>query len=92
MSNSKILKGISCMKIDQSMLDELNVLACFDLDSLQKGIKVHSDAETTKIAATKRLFEKGIVSQVDGGYLTERGQIAAEHLQHISGILLPGDA
>ena len=75
------------MKFDQELLDEMNVLSCYDLSSLQTGIKVHSDASESKIAATQRLFEKGLVSQQDGGYLTERGCTAAEHLQHLSGIL-----
>lgn len=75
------------MEFNQELLDEMKVLSCYDLASLQTGIKVHSDATDSKILATKRLFEKGIVSQEDGGYLTERGHIAAEHLQHLSGIL-----
>ncbi|MDH5424216.1 MAG: TIGR02647 family protein [Gammaproteobacteria bacterium] len=77
------------MKFDNDLLEEMNVLSCYDLDSLQTGIKVHSDATEAKIAAAARLFEKGLVSQQDGGYLTERGQIAAEHLQHLSGVLQP---
>ncbi|MCK4709309.1 MAG: TIGR02647 family protein [Gammaproteobacteria bacterium] len=75
------------MNINQDLLDELNVLSCFDLSSLQTGIKVHSDASESKIAATKRLFEKGLISQQDGGYLTDRGHEAAEHLQHLSGLV-----
>lgn len=75
------------MKYNQELLEEMKVLACYDLANLQTGIKVHSDAEKEKIAATNRLFEKGLVSQEDGGYLTERGCNAAEHLEHLSGIL-----
>lgn len=75
------------MELDQEILEEMNVLSCYDLDSLQKGIKVHSSANESKIAATNRLFEKGLVSQEDGGYLTDRGHTAVEHLQHLSGIL-----
>ena len=77
------------MKLDHELLEEMNVLSCYDLANLQTGIKVHSDADVEKISATARLFEKGLVSKQDGGYLTERGQIAAEHLQHLSGILDP---
>lgn len=75
------------MKFDNEILDELNVLSCFDLGSLQAGIKVHSTANAQKIAATQRLFDKGLVSQVDGGYLTDSGREAAEHLLHLSGLL-----
>lgn len=75
------------MKFDKDQLEEMNVLACYDLANLQTGIKVHSDATKEKIAATNRLFEKGLISKHDGGYLTERGCAAAEHLEHLSGIL-----
>lgn len=75
------------MKFDKDLLEEMNVLFCYDLASLQTGIKVHSDAAEEKIAAAKRLFEKGLVGQPDGGYLTERGHTAVEHLQHLSGLL-----
>ncbi|MDH5516994.1 MAG: TIGR02647 family protein [Gammaproteobacteria bacterium] len=75
------------MSFNQETLEEMKVLSCFDLANLQTGIKVHSDATEAKIAATARLFDKGLVSQKDGGYLTERGQVAAEHLQHLSGLL-----
>jgi len=75
------------MKYNQNLVDEMNVLACFDLGSLQTGIKVHSTAEPEKIAAAKRLFEKGLISQVDGGYLTDSGHEAAEHLLHLSGLM-----
>jgi len=75
------------MKLSEEILAEVDVLSSFDLGSLQSGIKVHSTASEQKIAATKRLFEKGLVSQVDGGYLTDSGHEAAEHLLHLSGLL-----
>ena len=75
------------MKFNKDMLEEMNVLSCYDLANSQTGIKVHSDATDSNIAATNRLFEKGLVSQSDGGYLTERGHTAAEHLEHLAGIL-----
>ena len=75
------------MKFSEEIIDEVNVLSCFDLGSLQSGIKVHSTANDKEIAATKRLFDKGLVSQVDGGYLTDSGREAAEHLLHLSGLL-----
>lgn len=75
------------MKYNHDLLDEMNVLACFDLASLQTGIKVHSTAEKEKVAAVARLFKKGLVTQVDGGYLTDSGHEAAEHLLHFSGLM-----
>ena len=63
--------------------DELNILARFNLDTTQEGIKIHSSAAPNVIAATKRLHEKSLVTQPDGGYLTELGRHAAEHAQQL---------
>lgn len=62
-------------------LAELDVLLLYDLSSSQAGIKIHHTAESQMIAAAQSLFAKGIISQADGGYLTELGWKAAEHAQ-----------
>lgn len=71
----------------QDQLDEVNLLTQFNLDSTQEGIKIHSTAPQAVIAATQRLFDKGMISQFDGGYLTHRGLHAAEHAQSMLSIL-----
>jgi len=48
---------------------------------------VHSDAEPEKIAAVKRFHELGILTFSDGGYLTPRGQEAAEHAEALVNLL-----
>jgi len=75
------------MRISEAQLQEINVLLQFNLSSMQEGIKVHSNAETELIAATCRLFEKGLITQEDGGYLTSLGHTAAEHAQALKTIL-----
>jgi uncharacterized protein (TIGR02647 family) len=62
---------------------ELELLARFDLDSLQAGLKIHHEAPADVIAAAQSLFEKGMISQSDGGYLTDRGREAAESLHRV---------
>ncbi len=69
------------------IIEELDILALFNLDTTQQGIKVHGSAEPTAIAATQRLFKKGLISQSDGGYLTSLGRDAAEHAQSLLTIL-----
>jgi len=69
------------MSITNEMLDELHILMMFDLATTQAGIKVHSDAVPELKAAAQRLFEKGLLSQIDGGYLTSLGYEAAQHIQ-----------
>ena len=62
-------------------LAELDVLMLFDLLSNQEGIKIHKTAEPTRISAANSLYEKGFITQSDGGYLTTLGREAAEHAQ-----------
>jgi uncharacterized protein (TIGR02647 family) len=68
-------------------LAELNVLMLYDLSTNLEGIKVHKTAEASVIAAAHRLFDKGIITQTDGGYLTSLGRDAAEHAQSLFTIL-----
>ena len=63
------------------LMDEVHLLSQFDLHSMQKGIKVHADAATDVRSACQRLHEKGLIDQVDGGYLTHRGVETARHAQ-----------
>ena len=58
------------------------------MDSIQEGIKIHHEAGAEKIAAAERLFEKGIITQIDGGYLTNLGIEAAEHAHALINILM----
>ncbi|NVJ67494.1 MAG: TIGR02647 family protein [Gammaproteobacteria bacterium] len=71
------------MAVDNQLLEEIKVLVLFPTDSLQEGLKVHSNASTDAIAATERLFNKGIISQPDGGYLTDLGIELANHTHHL---------
>lgn len=69
------------------LVAELEILARYDLSTLGDGIKVHTTAEPNVIAATKRLFDKGLISLCDGGYLTSLGLHAAEHAQALITIM-----
>lgn len=75
------------MPYKPQLIDELNILARYNLNTTQEGIKIHSSAEPNVIAAAARLFGKGLISQADGGYLTELGRTAAEHAQDLLMIL-----
>jgi uncharacterized protein (TIGR02647 family) len=71
------------MPYSPQITEELNILARYNLKTTQEGIKIHSSAEPEVIAAAQRLFDKGLTSQADGGYLTELGRKAAEHTQDL---------
>ncbi|WMC12024.1 TIGR02647 family protein [Oceanimonas pelagia] len=75
------------MRYHPALMDELNLLLHFNLDTTQQGIKVHHDASPGLIEAAARLHEKGLITQPDGGYLTELGRETAEHAQIMLGLL-----
>jgi uncharacterized protein (TIGR02647 family) len=75
------------MKFTPEHLAELNLLRQFDVSSAATGIKVHSDAAAELQAAAKSLFEKGLCTQVDGGYLTDEGIEVAERADKVLRVL-----
>ena len=77
------------MLYTQDIVDELNILVRYNLSTTLEGIKVHKTAAPENIAATKRLYDKGLVTQEDGGYLTNLGHEAAEQAQTVLNLLNP---
>ncbi|WP_158966831.1 TIGR02647 family protein [Paraglaciecola sp. L3A3] len=71
------------MTFSSEMVDELNLLLKFPHKSLLQGLKIHHDAEDSVVSAAKRLFDKGITTLPDGGYLTDLGHELMEHGQVI---------
>jgi len=77
------------MPIQQALVDEIELLLRYNLDSTQEGIKVHDTAREGLVTAIKSLYKKGLVDSEDGGYLTDLGHEAAEHTQAALRILTP---
>lgn len=75
------------MSYTKDLIDEVNVLNLFDLSNNQEGIKVHTSADQSAIDAAKRLHDKALITQTDGGYLTDLGIDAVEHVQALLMIL-----
>jgi len=75
------------MTLSKATLDELRLLSMFNPESTLAGIKVHHTASPDDIAATQRLYDKGLITLVDGGYLTSLGQDAIRHLDAVTTIL-----
>ena len=78
------------MSYTNEMMQELNLLSRFNLDTMQAGVKIHTNADAETVAAAARLHQRGLVTQVDGGYLTPLGHDAAEHAQALLDILSSG--
>ena len=83
-----MLKG-NIMRYTDDQMAEMDILIRYNLQSTQQGIKVHSRANKEQIEAVQRLFDKGLVTAVDGGYLTDLGRKAAEHAQALILMLAP---
>lgn len=77
------------MILEQTFLADVELLNLFTLDSEQAGLKIHHDAAPARIESARRLFEKELITQVDGGYLTPLGLQAAEHAQILISVLQP---
>jgi len=77
------------MRYTDSQMAEMDILIRYNLQSTQQGIKVHSKANREQISAVQRLFDKGLVTAIDGGYLTDLGRKAAEHAQALLLMLTP---
>lgn len=75
------------MPITPEAIQEIEVLCLFHADSMQEGIKVHHNADPAHVAAAERLFDKGLITQKDGGYLTSLGMTAATHAEGLLRIL-----
>ena len=77
------------MPYSPEQIHELDVLIRYNLDSAFQGIKVHHTANPEVIEAVKRLHAKGLITQIDGGYLTDLGRKAAEYAQTLLLMLGP---
>lgn len=75
------------MNWTQELLEEMQLLSLFPADSLQEGLKIHSNAAPERIAAAERLFAKGLISQQDGGYLSLSGIETVRHLSALGSLL-----
>lgn len=64
----------------EDLFDEIKLLAKFPEESHMEGLKIHHDAEEILRTSAKALFNKGLITQMDGGYLTDSGREMAEHL------------
>jgi len=75
------------MSYTPELIEEINLLALYNIASTHEGIKVHKAAGAAAVAAAQRLYDKGLTTQADGGYLTNLGIEATEHARALLTIL-----
>ncbi len=76
------------MEFNESLVHEINLLGKFPATSME-GLKIHHTADPKIVSAANRLFDKGLITQKDGGYLTDLGREAAETTALLFGLLSP---
>lgn len=76
------------IEINEALQQEINLLMKFPDTSLE-GLKIHHSADEAIIASARRLFEKGLITRSDGGYLTDLGREANETAHLLVGLLTP---
>ncbi len=67
----------------EELFDELKLLSKFPEESHIEGLKIHHDADKVLVTSARSLFDKGMISQSDGGYLTDSGREMLEHLHTV---------
>ncbi len=67
----------------EDLFDEIKLLAKFPEESHIEGLKIHHDADPVLVKSARALFDKGLVTQLDGGYLTDSGREMSEHLHTV---------
>ncbi len=78
--------------MQQQKIDQIEVLLQFDPNNTLQGIKIHhSTAREGLVEAAQKLFDSGLISQPDGGYLTDLGHETSEHLHTALQLISPPD-
>ncbi len=77
------------MHLDPELIEELNLLMRLHPNSSSEEISIATTADPAVVAAAKRLFQKGLVSQEDGGHLTDAGGEAADLMSQLADLVSP---
>jgi len=76
------------MHIDPELIEELNLLRRFSRGG-PVAMDVHDNPDPAIVAAAARMHEKGLISEPNGGQLTDSGREAVEHLDRLFNLLDP---
>lgn len=76
------------MQIDPELVDELTLLRRFSMGG-PVAMDVHDNPDPAIVAAAERMHEKGLITQLDGGELTDNGREAVEHMERLFNLLDP---
>lgn len=73
--------------VTPALIADLELLARFNPRNIGEGLKIHHDADAAVRDAAQRLYDKRLITQADGGFLTDAGIEALQHLQVLFSVL-----
>ena len=76
------------MHLDPELIDELALLRRFSMGG-PVAMNVHDNPDPAIVAAAERMHEKGLITEPDGGELTDNGREAIEHMEKLFNLLDP---
>ena len=76
------------MHIDPELIDELTLLRRFSMGG-PVAMDVHDNPDPAIVAAAERMHQKGLITEPDGGQLTDSGREAVEHMDRLFNLLDP---
>ena len=76
------------MHLDPELIDEINLLRRFGMGG-PVAMDVHDNPDPAVTAAAARMHEKGLITEADGGQLTDSGREAVQHLDSLLNLLDP---
>ncbi len=76
------------MQIDPELIDELALLRRFSMGG-PVAMDVHDNPDPAVTAAAGRMHEKGLITEPEGGQLTDSGREAVEHMNALFNLLDP---
>ncbi len=76
------------MQIDPELVEELALLRRFAMGG-PVAMDVHDNPDPAVVAAAARMHQKGLITEPDGGELTDSGREAVEHMERLFNLLDP---
>ena len=76
------------MQLDPELIEELSLLKRISRNATE-AINISLASDPTVVAAAQRLTEKGIITGLEDGQLTDSGRDVVEHMNRLFNLLSP---
>ena len=76
------------MNLNHELIEELTLLKRFSMGG-RTAMDLQENPDPAIIAAAQRMFAKGLITEADGGNLTDSGRQAVDHMNALLNLLSP---